>query len=147
MKDIAKVFLGVVLVLFACFALFVITLTSQLPKTHNSYVASTPVAQGNKLPVKSVEPLKIVKVDSRLADERGDYYDVSWLITVKNETSSTKTFSVRVNFLDKEGFLLDYDFGFFEIPGNTIQDYTDITMLTKENVGKMATIKAELGSY
>ena len=52
---------------------------------------------------------EITNLRYKITEKSENYWYFSWQATVKNNTSSKMEFFIYVNFVDKDGFIIDYD--------------------------------------
>lgn len=58
----------------------------------------------------NVSPYEIVSFNERIIESSRSYDTHSWVVTLKSNSDKTLLLNARVEFLDKDGFLLLYDF-------------------------------------
>jgi len=116
------------------------------PETTPSPTA-TPTSSPSPSPTPTiVENWKIYNIRYQVTEKNDTWWKFSWQLTLKNNTSSIVNFLVNVNFVDRNGFIIDDDINnppeFTPKEQRTIKGYALIDAELAPNVKDM---EAEVG--
>lgn len=53
--------------------------------------------------------IQIVRVATKITEKNDAYYKFSWILTIKNDADANKSFTAKIEWLDKDGFIIDDD--------------------------------------
>ena len=53
--------------------------------------------------------IHIVRVATKITEKNDAYYKFSWILAVKNDADVNKSFTAKIEWLDKDGFIIDDD--------------------------------------
>ena len=114
---VGKIIIGlfVVMALIVFIALFPVkSNTTPLPSAPSPEVTPTPIPTPTPSPTPTPTPSpkykwEIVDLTYKVTEENPSWWKFSWQAMVKNNTNSSVEFFITVNFLDKDGFIIEDD--------------------------------------
>jgi hypothetical protein len=96
------------------------------------------VTPPTRLPVPDRQYFEVIDVSMRVTEKSDDYWRVAWKVKVRNNSTTSVSEAIKVQFVDRDGFEIDYDFERnVYVPGGQSKDVTG-NMLIK--AGAAATI-------
>ena len=110
--------------------------------------ASTPIPSPIPTPTPSATPSpkynwEISDVTYKITEKGENYWYFSWQVTIKNNMSSGMDFFIYVNFVDKDGFIIDYDVESLVLNSKEQKSLKGILMIKAELASDVK--RAELG--
>ena len=108
------------------------------PPTPSPIITPTPSPTSTPTPSATPSPKynwEITNLRYKITEKSDNYWYFSWQATLTNNTSSGMEFFVYVNFVDKDGFIIDY----------AIETFT-LNPMEQKSIKGSEMIKAELAS-
>lgn len=78
------------------------------PVTGSQRPAKTSIPENEENPA-SVGPMKVLHAGARVVKTSSSYQTIAWKVELKNQGNYSVKFDLKVQFLDSEGYMLDYD--------------------------------------
>jgi hypothetical protein len=110
----------------------------------------SPAAVGRPAP-SAPEPqearLEIVKIDARVTERNSSWSKYAWLLVVKNRTLEQVGFNAKIEFLDRDGFVIDDDSAYnLGLGPGEEQTFRGYSLIGAEIAGNVASVNARVGS-
>lgn len=88
---------------------------------------------------------EIVSIDTRLVEANDTWSKIAWKLVLKNLTDTKIAFHTNIEFLDKDGFLVDDTFApNLLISARNEQSFTGTTLIDAPLIGNVASIQAKV---
>jgi type II secretory pathway pseudopilin PulG len=84
------------------------------------------------------EPLRLIRVESRVTESNGSYHQYSWRLIVRNDSPRQVTFDANIKFEDQDGFIVDDDDAYKLVVGPfSEQSYNGYELIDASVVGRI----------
>jgi hypothetical protein len=88
---------------------------------------------------------EIIKVDSRITEVNNTWSKYAWILILKSFANKHMQFHATIEFLDKDGFIVDTSDEFnVLLPNRNDQTYTGFALIKAPVVGNIARIQAKV---
>ena len=92
--------------------------------------------------------LQIVRVATKVTEKNDAYYKFSWILTVKNDADVGKSFTARVEWLDREGFIIDDDVAYdLTIDAKEEKHFTGYTLTDTDMASTISNVRAKIPAH
>ncbi len=89
--------------------------------------------------------IQIVNIATKITEKNDAYYKFSWILTVKNDADSSKSFTARIEWLDKDGFIIDDDIAHdLTIGANKEKHFTGYTLTNADVASTVSNVRAKI---
>ena len=89
--------------------------------------------------------IQIVNIATKITEKNDAYYKFSWILTVKNSAESSKLFTAKIEWLDKDGFIIDDDIAYdLTIGANKEKHFTGYTLTDTDVASTVSTVRAKI---
>ncbi len=89
---------------------------------------------------------EIVSVESRVTESNDQWWKYAWKLTLRNKGAATHAFSAKIEFQDKDGFVVDdSESDVIVVHGNSEETATGYTLVRMPGAGNVAKTLAKVG--
>lgn len=117
---------------------------------NRAWIAKTQSAgQTTQEPQTPQEPsLEIIRVATKITEKNNAYYKFSWILTVKNDADSSKSFTARIEWLDEDGFIIDDDIAYdLTIAAGEEKLFTGYALTDAEVAETISNVRAKIPTH
>lgn len=110
-------------------------------------IALKPTASNSKEDSNDTKIFEIISIDTRLVESNDTWSKIAWKLTIKNLTDKKVVFHARIEFLDKDGFLVDDTFeSNLIISAQSEQSFTGTTLIDAPLIERVYSIQAKVNA-
>jgi hypothetical protein len=119
------------------------------PREFATTYTPVPNAAPTRIPVATqpppAEPLRVTDVAMRITETNDVFTRFSWQATLTNQTGQPLEFSVDAQFLDADGFVLDYDRVYaVSVPAQSAIHISDFALITHDVAPQVASMQIQI---
>jgi hypothetical protein len=97
------------------------------------------------LDTKKEKDFEIVSVNMKVTESNDVWWKFAWRLTLKNKSESPQIFDARIEFQDKEGFIIaDHDGRNLLVPRNSEETFTGYELINARVAGNVAMVNAKV---
>jgi hypothetical protein len=102
---------------------------------------SSPPVSGAKME----KDFEIISVDMRVTESNDVWWKFAWRLTLENKSESSQSFDAKIEFQDREGFVIaDDDEHNLMVSPNSQQTFTGYELITAQVAGNVARVNAKV---
>jgi hypothetical protein len=94
--------------------------------------------------VSLAQDIEILEVKYREINRSENYITIAWLVKIQNNTNAIKKAWLKIQFLDADGFQVEYDVKSAALQANTITSVTSTIMIDANIYPQIQSIQASL---
>lgn len=95
----------------------------------------------------NIKIFEIVSIDTRLVESNDTWSKIAWKLIIKNLTDKKVIFHARIEFLDKDGFLVDDTFeSNLILSAQSEQSFSGTTLIDAPLIGRVSSIQAKVNA-
>jgi len=97
------------------------------------------------LDTKKEKDFEIVSVNMKVTESNDVWWKFAWRLTIKNKSESPQIFDAKIEFQDKEGFIItDHDGHNLLVPPNSQETFTGYELINARVAGNVAIVNAKV---
>lgn len=109
---------------------------------------STPAQTPQQVQVPQEQSIQMVRVATKVTEKNDAYHKFSWILTVKNSADVSKSFTAKIEWLDKEGFIIDDDVAYdLTIGPNEERHFTGYTLTDADVADTVSNVRAKIPEH
>lgn len=110
-------------------------------------ISLKPTASNSQEDSDDTRMIEIISIDTRLVEANDTWSKIAWKLVIKNLTDNKVIFHANIEFLDKDGFLVDDTFeSNLIISAQSEQSFTGTTLIDAPLIGKVSSIQAKVNA-
>ena len=84
-----------------------------------------------------------ISIRYRVTERNNVYWQFSWILEIANNTATESEYRARINFLDAEGFVVDYDIDYgLTVPARSTGIFRGVELIYTENAPGVKSVEA-----
>jgi len=108
-------------------------------------ISLKPTASNSKEDSGDTRMIEIISIDTRLVEANDTWSKIAWKLVIKNLTDKKVIFHANIEFLDKDGFLVDDTFeSNLIISAQSEQSFTGTTLIDAPLIERVSSIQAKV---